>query len=76
MAGRLALTYVRSTVSAAASTVAAYPELRDAILARQRAARRLPGLVADGRDMGTVVFPDARFENISGRKPGDSCGPP
>lgn len=46
-------------VSAAASTVAAYPELRDAILARQRAARRLPGLVADGRDMGTVVFPDA-----------------
>ena len=49
-------------MSAAASTVAAYPELRDAILARQRAARRLPGLVADGRDMGTVVFPDARLK--------------
>lgn len=46
-------------VSAAASTIAVYPELRDAILSRQRAARRPPGLVADGRDMGTVVFPDA-----------------
>ena len=46
-------------VGAAASTIAAYPELRRAILARQRAARRPPGLVADGRDMGTVVFPDA-----------------
>ena len=46
-------------VGAAASTIAAYPELRSAILARQRAARRPPGLVADGRDMGTVVFPDA-----------------
>ncbi|MDE0063546.1 MAG: (d)CMP kinase [Gammaproteobacteria bacterium] len=46
-------------VGAAASTIAAYPELRSAILSRQRAARRPPGLVADGRDMGTVVFPDA-----------------
>ena len=46
-------------VGAAASTIAAYPALRRAILARQRAARRSPGLVADGRDMGTVVFPDA-----------------
>ncbi len=42
-----------------ASSIAAYPALRRAILARQRAARRPPGLVADGRDMGTVVFPDA-----------------
>ena len=49
-------------VSAAASTIAVYPELRDAILARQRAARRPPGLVADGRDMGTVVFPDAQLK--------------
>ena len=46
-------------VSRAASTIAVYPELRAAMLARQRAARRPPGLVADGRDMGTVVFPDA-----------------
>lgn len=42
-----------------ASKVAAYPPLRHALLERQRAFRRLPGLVADGRDMGTVVFPDA-----------------
>ena len=49
-------------VGAAASTIAAYPELRDAILARQRAARRPPGLVADGRDMGTIVFPDAALK--------------
>ena len=35
------------------------PALRAALLARQRAFRRLPGLVADGRDMGTIVFPDA-----------------
>ena len=42
-----------------ASRVAALPEVRQALLARQRAFRRAPGLVADGRDMGTVVFPDA-----------------
>jgi cytidylate kinase len=42
-----------------ASTVAAIPAVREALLARQREFRRLPGLVADGRDMGTVVFPDA-----------------
>lgn len=46
-------------VSAASSKVAAQPEARAAILARQRAARRPPGLVADGRDMGTLVFPEA-----------------
>ena len=49
-------------VSAAASTIAAHAELREAMLARQRAARRPPGLVADGRDMGTVVFPDAALK--------------
>ena len=43
----------------AASKVAAIPEVRVALLARQRAFRTAPGLVADGRDMGTVVFPDA-----------------
>jgi cytidylate kinase len=44
---------------AAASTVAAIPEVRAALLDRQRAFLEPPGLVADGRDMGTVVFPDA-----------------
>jgi len=42
-----------------ASVVAAHPQVRAALLARQRAFRQAPGLVADGRDMGTVVFPDA-----------------
>lgn len=44
----------------AASRVAACPGVRSALLERQRAFRKAPGLVADGRDMGTVVFPDAR----------------
>lgn len=44
---------------AGASQVAALPAVRDALLQRQRAFREAPGLVADGRDMGTVVFPDA-----------------
>jgi len=43
-----------------ASRVATLPGVREALLARQRAFRRSPGLVADGRDMGTVVFPDAQ----------------
>ncbi len=42
-----------------ASKVAAYPKVRAALLDRQRAFRQSPGLVADGRDMGTTVFPDA-----------------
>lgn len=46
-------------VGAAASRVAALQPVRDALLERQRAFRQAPGLVADGRDMGTVVFPDA-----------------
>lgn len=45
-----------------ASEVAKVPAVRQALLARQRAFRRAPGLVADGRDMGTVVFPDARLK--------------
>ena len=44
---------------AGASRVAAWPEVRTALLTRQRAFARPPGLVADGRDMGTVVFPRA-----------------
>ena len=43
-----------------ASRVAALPEVRAALLKRQRDFRAAPGLVADGRDMGTVVFPDAQ----------------
>ena len=42
-----------------ASTVGALPAVRAALLLRQRAFRQAPGLVADGRDMGSVVFPDA-----------------
>lgn len=42
-----------------ASKIATYPGVRQALLERQRAFRKAPGLVADGRDMGTVVFPDA-----------------
>jgi cytidylate kinase len=47
---------------AAASKVAAVPAVRKALLARQRMFRTAPGLVADGRDMGTVVFPDAEIK--------------
>ncbi len=46
-------------ISRAASLVAVYPAVRSALLELQRRCRRAPGLVADGRDMGTVVFPDA-----------------
>ncbi|HYL22761.1 MAG TPA: (d)CMP kinase [Burkholderiales bacterium] len=45
-----------------ASEVAKVPLLRQALLKRQRSFRRPPGLVADGRDMGTVVFPDAQLK--------------
>lgn len=46
-------------VSNTASKVAVFPRVREALLRRQRAFREAPGLIADGRDMGTVVFPDA-----------------
>lgn len=49
-------------VSAAASRVAALPGVRKALFERQRAFRQPPGLVADGRDMGSVVFPDAALK--------------
>jgi cytidylate kinase len=45
-----------------ASKVAAIPTVREALLARQKAFRQPPGLVADGRDMGSVVFPAADFK--------------
>ncbi len=50
------------TAGAAASAIAAIPEVRSALKDRQRAFRQAPGLVADGRDMGTVIFPDAPFK--------------
>lgn len=46
-------------IGAAASQVAALPAVRTALLQRQRDFRQPPGLIADGRDMGTVVFPEA-----------------
>lgn len=45
-----------------ASQFASHPEVRTALVARQRAFKQPPGLVTDGRDMGTVIFPDADFK--------------
>jgi cytidylate kinase len=50
------------TVGNRASEIARMPAVRQALLSRQRAFRRAPGLVADGRDMATVVFPDAALK--------------
>ncbi|MET0060986.1 MAG: (d)CMP kinase [Candidatus Thiodiazotropha endolucinida] len=50
------------TIGNAASKVAALPQVREALLAWQRNYARSPGLVADGRDMGTVVFPQAKVK--------------
>ena len=50
------------TAGAAASAIAAIPEVRAALKERQRVFRQAPGLVADGRDMGTVIFPDAAYK--------------
>ncbi|MGH8443031.1 MAG: (d)CMP kinase [Nevskiaceae bacterium] len=47
------------TTGQLASVIAVHPRVRAALMERQRAFRNPPGLVADGRDMGTVVFPDA-----------------
>jgi cytidylate kinase len=52
----------REEVGNRASEVARMPAVRQALLKRQRAFRQPPGLVADGRDMGTVVFPDAALK--------------
>ena len=61
--GRDVSTAIRDErVSAAASQVAAHIAVRAALLERQRAFREPPGLVADGRDMGSVVFPDATLK--------------
>ncbi|MGB0135494.1 (d)CMP kinase [Dokdonella sp.] len=47
------------TAGAAASAIAAFPGVRSALFDKQKGFRKAPGLVADGRDMGTVIFPDA-----------------
>jgi cytidylate kinase len=52
-----------------ASEVARMPTVRQALLKRQRAFREAPGLVADGRDMGTVVFPEATLKIFLTAKP-------
>ncbi len=50
------------TAGQGASRVAAWPQVRAALLERQRAFAAFPGLIADGRDMGTVVFPGAALK--------------
>jgi cytidylate kinase len=61
--GRDVTLEVRSELAGqGASRVAAWPEVRSALLGRQRAFCRPPGLVADGRDMGSVVFPEATLK--------------
>lgn len=47
-------------IGAVASKIASLPTIREALLRRQRAFKQSPGLVADGRDMGTIVFPNAQ----------------
>src|SRR5579871_3323577 len=60
LAGEEVTSQIRSEVAGqGASRVAAWPAVRDALLERQRAFAKAPGLIADGRDMGTVVFPGA-----------------
>ena len=49
-------------VGVRASTIAVHGRIREALVARQQAFRVAPGLVADGRDMGTVIFPDAQLK--------------
>jgi cytidylate kinase len=53
----------------AASKIAALSEVRDALLDLQRSYRKLPGLVTDGRDMGTIIFPDAPCKIFLTAKP-------
>jgi cytidylate kinase len=50
------------TTGKTAAIVAAFPQVRQVLLQKQKDFKRLPGLVADGRDMGTVVFPDAQHK--------------
>ena len=57
-----------------ASRVAAWPEVRSALLGRQRAFATPPGLVADGRDMGSVVFPGADLKIFLTATPEERAG--
>lgn len=52
----------QEAVGNAASRIAVFPQVREALLARQRAFAQAPGLVADGRDMASVVFPQAQLK--------------
>ena len=56
------------TCGAAASAIAAIAGVRTALFDKQRGFRKAPGLVADGRDMGTVIFPDAALQGIPYRQ--------
>ncbi len=61
--GKEATAEIRSELAGSmASALAAQPLVRQALVALQRGFRQPPGLVADGRDMGTVIFPDAPFK--------------
>lgn len=63
LAGRDATDQIRSEAAGeAASRVAAIPAVRAALVARQRGFRKEPGLVADGRDMGSTIFPNAALK--------------
>jgi cytidylate kinase len=63
LAGREVAEAIRQeAIGNAASRIASLKQVRAALLERQRAFRRPPGLVADGRDMGTIVFPDANLK--------------
>lgn len=53
---------VTESCGSAASLIAADPDIRTALLDRQREFKKLPGLVTDGRDMGTIVFPSAELK--------------
>lgn len=58
----------------AASKIAAYPEVRKALVEKQRAFKRPPGLIADGRDMGTVIFPEAGLKLFLTASPQERAG--
>ncbi len=70
--GKVVTDEIRSEVAGqGASRVAAWPSVRSALLDRQRAFAEPPGLVADGRDMGTVVFPGADLKIFLTATPGE-----
>ena len=64
----------QEAVGAMASRISARPAVRGALLALQLAFRQLPGLVADGRDMGTVIFPDAPLKLFLTASPAKRAG--